>query len=37
MCSRKRPFTADPTLEALEATDAEARRLASELMPEWTS
>jgi 1-deoxy-D-xylulose-5-phosphate reductoisomerase len=33
----KATFAADPTLEALEAADAEARRLAGERIPEWTS
>ena len=33
----KATFAADPTLETLEATDAEARRVAIALMPAWTS
>lgn len=33
----KTNFAPEPTLEALEATDAEARRLAGERIPEWTS
>ncbi len=36
-CLAKATFVPDPSLEALEATDAEARRLAREHLPAWTA
>jgi len=37
LCLAKATFVAQPTLQQLEASDAEARRLARERIPAWTS